>query len=80
MTWDLVLLYHFLLVKEIPFLLPEMDFLEQGENSWPSPAVATSSERTCAIRGVKASRWMCVCVCVCGDVCVVFMCELLLAH
>ncbi|XP_031223858.1 5'-AMP-activated protein kinase subunit gamma-3 isoform X3 [Mastomys coucha] len=44
-------------VKEVPFLLPEMDFLEQGENSWPSPAVATSSERTCAIRGVKASRW-----------------------
>ncbi|XP_021054285.1 5'-AMP-activated protein kinase subunit gamma-3 [Mus pahari] len=35
----------------------EMDFLEQGENSWPSPAVATSSERACAIRGVKASRW-----------------------
>lgn len=57
MTWDLVLLYHSLLVKEVPFLLPEMDFLEQGENSWPSPAVATSSERTCAIRGVKASRW-----------------------
>ncbi|XP_032755473.1 5'-AMP-activated protein kinase subunit gamma-3 [Rattus rattus] len=36
---------------------PEMDFLEPEENSWPSPTVATSSERTCAIRGVKASRW-----------------------
>lgn len=34
-----------------------MDFLEQGENSWSSPAVDTSSERTCAIRGVKAARW-----------------------
>lgn len=39
-----------------PFL-PEMNFLEQGENSWPSPAVATSSERACAARLVKASRW-----------------------
>ncbi|XP_052605848.1 5'-AMP-activated protein kinase subunit gamma-3 isoform X1 [Peromyscus californicus insignis] len=40
-----------------PSLLPEMDFLEQGENSWPSPAVTTSPERTHATRGVKASRW-----------------------
>lgn len=40
-----------------PFILPEMNFLERGENSWLSPAVATSPERTCAPRGVKASRW-----------------------
>lgn len=40
-----------------PSLLPEMDFLEQGDNSWPSPAVTTSPERTRATRGVKASRW-----------------------
>lgn len=58
MTLDLVLYPYSLLVNEAPFLLPEMDFLEQGENSWPAPAVATTSpERTCAIRGVKASRW-----------------------
>ncbi|CAO2625008.1 5'-AMP-activated protein kinase subunit gamma-3 [Lemmus lemmus] len=35
----------------------EMNFLEQGENSWLLPAVATSPERTRATRGVKASRW-----------------------
>ncbi|XP_075807255.1 5'-AMP-activated protein kinase subunit gamma-3 isoform X1 [Microtus pennsylvanicus] len=40
-----------------PFILPEMSFLEQRENSWFSPAVATSPERTRAPRGVKASRW-----------------------
>ncbi|KAL6082152.1 hypothetical protein STEG23_027327 [Scotinomys teguina] len=40
-----------------PFLLPEMDFLEQGENSWPPPAVTASPERSRATRGIKASRW-----------------------
>ncbi|EGW11881.1 5'-AMP-activated protein kinase subunit gamma-3 [Cricetulus griseus] len=35
----------------------ERNFLEQQENSWSSPAVATSSERACAARVVKASRW-----------------------
>lgn len=40
-----------------PFVLPEMNFLERRENSWLSPAVATSPERTRAPRGVKASRW-----------------------
>lgn len=34
-----------------------MNFLEQRENSWLSPAVATSPERTRAPRGGKASRW-----------------------
>lgn len=57
MASDLVLLYYSLLIKEVLFLLPEMDFLEQGENSWSSSAVDTSSERTCAVRGVKAARW-----------------------
>ncbi|XP_017651791.1 5'-AMP-activated protein kinase subunit gamma-3 isoform X3 [Nannospalax galili] len=36
----------------------EMNFLQQEESaSWSSPAVATSSERIYANRGVKASRW-----------------------
>uniref|UniRef100_A0A8C6QQQ5 Protein kinase, AMP-activated, gamma 3 non-catalytic subunit n=1 Tax=Nannospalax galili TaxID=1026970 RepID=A0A8C6QQQ5_NANGA len=35
-----------------------MNFLQQEESaSWSSPAVATSSERIYANRGVKASRW-----------------------
>lgn len=42
--------------QTVPFL-PERNFLEQQENSWSSPAVATSSERACAARVVKASRW-----------------------
>ncbi|XP_051010033.1 5'-AMP-activated protein kinase subunit gamma-3 [Acomys russatus] len=35
----------------------EMNFLEQGESSWPPSAVATSSERAHVIRDVKVSRW-----------------------
>lgn len=57
MTLYLVLLYHSLLIKQVPFLLPDMNFLEQGESAWPSPAVATSSERTHVIQDGKASRW-----------------------
>ncbi|XP_032134066.1 5'-AMP-activated protein kinase subunit gamma-3 [Sapajus apella] len=36
----------------------EMSFLEQeASTSWPSPAVTSSSERTCGKRRAKASRW-----------------------
>ncbi|XP_002712528.1 5'-AMP-activated protein kinase subunit gamma-3 [Oryctolagus cuniculus] len=36
----------------------EISFLEERDgDSWPSPAVTTSSERLCGKRGTKASRW-----------------------
>lgn len=54
----MILLCYSLLTKQAPFPLPEMSFLEQGQNTpWPSPAMTTGSERSHGKQGAKASRW-----------------------
>lgn len=47
-----------LFIKQAPFPLPEMSFLEQGDStSWPVMAMTTSSDRSHGKRRAKASRW-----------------------